>query len=67
MVCQCEGAAAARIPPKVLLMKARQIATELVRHMRAEGHFIDLPVLDKHWLLRWKRLSSQSTQAKHEV
>ena len=49
------GAVAARIPAKVVLLKAKQIATEMVKHMRTAGYFIDLPVLDKHWLYRWKR------------
>ena len=49
------SAVAARIPAKVVLLKAKQIATEMVKHMRTAGCFIDLPVLDKHWLYRWKR------------
>ena len=46
-------------------MKSRQIATELVRHMRAEGHFIDLPVLDKHLLSLWKRNFRVSLRKPH--
>ena len=49
------GVVAARIPAKVVLLKAKQIGTELVKHMQKSGVFIDLPVLDKHWLYRWKR------------
>ena len=49
------GAVAARIPSKVVLLKAKQVANEIVKHMQTSGYFIDLPKLDKNWLYRWKK------------
>ena len=49
------GAVAARIPAKVVLLKAKQVANEIVKHMQTSGYFIDLPILDKNWLYRWKK------------
>ena len=46
---------ATALSPKFVLMKARQIADEVLKIMRHSGQVCNLPVLDKHWLLRWKR------------
>ena len=46
---------AARIPPKLVLMKAKCIATELLSEMRRTQCFIRLPVLTKRWLRGWKQ------------
>ena len=46
---------AARIPPKLVLLKAKRIATELLSEMRKTGRFIRLPVLNRKWLQTWKR------------
>lgn len=44
-----------RLSPKMVLMKARSLADEIMAMSRATGNYIPMPILDKHWLLRWKR------------
>ena len=44
-VCVC-----ARIHPKVVLMKGKALASELLGEMRRTGDYIDLPVIDYQWL-----------------
>ena len=44
-----------RLSPKLVLMKARSIADEVLQTQRATGHYTPLPKLDRNWLLRWKR------------
>lgn len=46
---------AARIPPKLVLMKAKCIASELLSEMRRTGCFVRLPSLNRGWLRGWKR------------
>ena len=46
---------ATTITPKFVLLKARSIADLILKHQRKTGAFEAMPVLDKHWLLRWKR------------
>ena len=46
---------AARIPPKLVMHKAKMIATEMLGEMRRTGQFVRLPVIDRKWLSRWKR------------
>ena len=43
------------ISPKFVLCKARQIADDVLKFQRATSGFVPMPVLDRHWLLRWKR------------
>jgi hypothetical protein len=43
------------ISPKFVLCKARLIADKVLKIQRETGGFGPMPVLDKHWLLRWKR------------
>lgn len=49
------SAVATRIPPKLVLVKAQALASELIKEMERTGVWIDLPKLDKHWLRRWKQ------------
>ena len=44
-----------RLSPKMVLMKARSLADEIMAMSRATGNYIPMPILDKHWLLRWRR------------
>ena len=44
-----------RITPKLAMLQARSIATEVVRHMRDEGIVMTLPFINKQWMLRWQR------------
>ena len=53
--CSVRASVAARIPPKLVLMKAKGLATEMLREMRRTGEFLTLPLLDKRWLHRWKK------------
>ena len=46
---------ASRISPRLLLAKARQLADQVLREQRKTHAFEPMPVLDKHWLLRFKR------------
>ena len=46
---------ATSISPKFVLLKAREIAGKVLVASRAERIFCEIPSLDKHWLLRWKR------------
>ena len=43
------------LSPKFVLLKAREIATTILRAQRGHGKFILMPRLDKKWLYRWKR------------
>ena len=43
------------VTPKLVLAKAKELAHQLLKSMRALGHYSALPKLDRHWLLRWKR------------
>ena len=49
------GSLATTITPKFVLSKARQIAELVLAEQRKNRDFTELPHLDKHWLLRWKR------------
>lgn len=46
---------AARLSPRLVLAKARQLADQVLQEQRATHQYEQLPVLDKSWLLRWKR------------
>lgn len=46
---------ASTLSPKFVLMKAKLIAEEILKVQRTTGCYGPMPVLDKHWLLRWKR------------
>jgi len=46
---------AARIHPRLVLAKARSVASAMLAEMRKTNQFVELPVIDKHWLARWKR------------
>jgi len=48
------SAVVARIPPKLVLMKAKAFAAEAVSEMQRANKWVLLPSLDKHWLHRWK-------------
>ena len=48
-------AVCARIHPRLMLYKARSVASAMLRKMRKTNQFVELPVLDKHWLRRWKQ------------
>ena len=59
----------AYVPAKVVLLKAKQVGTEIVKQMQTSGCFIDLPVLDKNWLYRWKtdfRVSLRKPNTKYK-
>ena len=45
----------ARLPAKLVLNKAKMIATEMLAEMRRINEFVRLPILDKNWLHRWKK------------
>ena len=44
----------ARIHPRLVLHKAFASASALLAEMRKSGVYVELPLLDKHWLRRWK-------------
>ena len=49
---------AGMMTPRLVLQKARDIASQLLEAMRKSGHYSALPDLDANgyrWLLRWKR------------
>lgn len=46
---------AGAVSPKFVLMKARQIATDVLEIQRKVGGFATMPRLDRNWLFRWKR------------
>jgi hypothetical protein len=46
---------ATSVSPKLVLTKARELAAQVVAAQRDNGLDMDIPVIDKHWLLRWKR------------
>ena len=43
------------VSPKYVLKQARFVAEEILREQHKLGFYEPLPVLDRHWLLRWKR------------
>ena len=45
---------AGRLPPQILMVKARAMCEELLIEMKRTGKFIALPIIDKHWFRRWK-------------
>ena len=49
------SAVACRLPPKFVMHHAEMMADEIIRGMARTGHFIPMPRIDKHWLLRWQR------------
>lgn len=53
--CDIRRSVAAPLSPKLVLMKAKHLATELLRTQWRLGGIAVLPKIDKHWLLRWKR------------
>ena len=46
---------ASNLTPRFVLMKARELAGQALKHMRRTGEFSPLPVFGRVWLLRWKR------------
>ena len=54
--CDVRRSVAASLSPRLVLMKAKELATEVLKEKHALGGGIEsIPKLDKHWLLRWKR------------
>ena len=53
--CDLRRSVVASLSPKFVLMKAKQLATQLVQEKFALGGIEVLPKIDRHWLLRWKR------------
>ena len=45
----------AKVSPRFVLMKARQIAAEILKASVKTGQYTPMPLLDKHWLYRWRR------------
>ena len=52
--CSIRASVLTRIPPKLVLLQAKAIATAMLHEMRRTGMFVSIPVLDKFWLRRWK-------------
>ena len=46
---------ASQLSPKFVIMKGRELAAKVLAAQRLSGCYTPLPVIDKHWLLRWKR------------
>ena len=44
-----------RLPRKVMLMKARAVASQLTREMAMRKSFVAVPSIDRIWLERWQR------------
>lgn len=44
-----------KLAPKFVLVKAKQLAAELLKEKFALGSIGILPTIDKHWLLSWAR------------
>ena len=42
------------ISPRFVLMKANEIAEHCLADMKREGRYTPMPLLNKHWLFRWK-------------
>ena len=45
----------AKVSPHFVLMKAKQIGTEILKASVKTGNYTVMPVLDKHWLYRWRQ------------
>ena len=52
--CSIRASVLTRIPPKLVLLQAKAIATAMLHEIRRTGMFVSIPVLDRHWLRRWK-------------
>ena len=46
---------ASRVSPRLMLAKARQLAEQVLQEQKKTHAYEPMPVLDKHWLLRFKR------------
>ena len=49
------GAVATRNPTKIVLLKAKALASDMLREMQRLGKFVELPVINRDWLCRWLR------------
>ena len=49
------SAVAVRIPPKLVIVQAKALATDMIKQMEKTGLWIDIPKIDKNWLQRWKK------------
>ena len=62
-----KASVAARIHPRLVLLKAKSTASALIKDMNKnglvkKGKFLDVPVLDSHLLFRWKKRYGVSLQ-----
>ena len=48
------SAVAVRIPPKLVIVQAKALATSMIQEMATTGRWIDIPKIDSNWLQRWK-------------
>ena len=44
-----------RVSPMFVLKKAQEIPTEVLREMHRSGQYVEMPMIDKCWLRRWRR------------
>jgi hypothetical protein len=59
----------ARVTPKLAMAQAKVIATDIVQYMRQQGIIQEVPVIDRHWMLRWQRdhrISFRKPNARHK-
>ena len=53
--CDIRASVSAKVSPRFVLMKAKQIADQILKEQVRSGCFVPLPVIDKSWLYRWRR------------
>ena len=46
---------AGRMSPLYVLKKAQEISSEVLREMHRSGQYVEMPMIDKSWLRRWRR------------
>ena len=46
---------AVRIPPKLVILQGKALASAMIKEMERTGAWIDMPKVDKAWLARWKK------------
>ena len=46
---------AVRIPPKLVILQGKALASAMIKEMERTGAWIDMPKVDRAWLARWKK------------
>ena len=68
--CSLRASITVRVPSKLLMLKAKCIASEMLGEMRRTGNFVRMPNLDREWLWRFRKhysISLKKPNKKYKV